>query len=41
MNISIADINLWEAVNKVYSGVLGENRPLAPSSPAASFITTF
>ena len=27
MNISIADINLWEAVNKVYSRVLGENRP--------------
>jgi len=27
MNISIADIGLWEAVNKVYSRVLGENRP--------------
>jgi 2-iminobutanoate/2-iminopropanoate deaminase len=27
MNISIADINLWEAVNKVYSRVLGDNRP--------------
>jgi enamine deaminase RidA (YjgF/YER057c/UK114 family) len=27
MNISVADINLWEAVNKVYSRVLGENRP--------------
>ena len=27
MNISISDINLWEAVNKVYSRVLGENRP--------------
>src|SRR5678816_3863196 len=27
MNISVADINLWEAVNKVYSQVLGENRP--------------
>jgi 2-iminobutanoate/2-iminopropanoate deaminase len=25
--ISIADINLWEAVNKIYSTVLGENRP--------------
>src|ERR671913_1041579 len=27
MNISISDINLWEAVNQVYSRVLGENRP--------------
>lgn len=27
MNLSIADIELWEAVNKVYSRVLGENRP--------------
>jgi 2-iminobutanoate/2-iminopropanoate deaminase len=27
MNVSIADIELWEAVNKVYSRVLGENRP--------------
>ena len=27
MNISVADIELWEAVNKVYARVLGENRP--------------
>lgn len=27
MNISIADINLWGAVNTVYSRVLGGNRP--------------
>ena len=27
MNISVADINLWDAVNKVYSRILGENRP--------------
>jgi len=27
INISVADINLWEAVNKVYSRILGENRP--------------
>jgi 2-iminobutanoate/2-iminopropanoate deaminase len=27
MNISIADINLWDAFNKVYASVLGENRP--------------
>jgi len=27
MNLSISDINLWDAVNKVYSRVLGEHRP--------------
>ena len=27
INISIADINLWEGVNKVYSRILGEHRP--------------
>ena len=27
MNISIADINLWETFNEVYAKVLGENRP--------------
>ena len=27
VNISIAGIELWEAVNKVYARVLGENRP--------------
>ena len=27
MNISVAGIELWEAVNKVYARVLGENRP--------------
>ena len=27
INISVADINLWDGVNKVYSRVLGENRP--------------
>ena len=27
MNISIADIDLWEPVNKVYSRILGDNRP--------------
>jgi 2-iminobutanoate/2-iminopropanoate deaminase len=27
MNISITDINLWDAVNRVYSRVLGDNRP--------------
>jgi 2-iminobutanoate/2-iminopropanoate deaminase len=27
MNISIADIGLWDAFNKVYARVLGDNRP--------------
>jgi 2-iminobutanoate/2-iminopropanoate deaminase len=27
MNVFVADINLWDAVNKVYSRILGENRP--------------
>jgi 2-iminobutanoate/2-iminopropanoate deaminase len=27
VNISVAHIELWEAVNKVYAKVLGENRP--------------
>ena len=27
MNISVADINLWGAVNEVYSRILGDNRP--------------
>jgi 2-iminobutanoate/2-iminopropanoate deaminase len=27
INISVADINLWEGVNKVYSRMLGEHRP--------------
>jgi 2-iminobutanoate/2-iminopropanoate deaminase len=36
VNISVADINLWEAVNKVYARVLGENRParaVIPTGP--------
>jgi 2-iminobutanoate/2-iminopropanoate deaminase len=27
MNVSLADINLWDAVNRVYARVLGESRP--------------
>ena len=27
INISVADIDLWDAVNKVYARILGENRP--------------
>ena len=36
MNISVADINLWDAVNKVYARVLGEHRParaVIPTGP--------
>ena len=36
MNISVADINLWDAVNKVYSRILGEHRParaVIPTGP--------
>jgi len=36
MNISVADINLWEAVNKVYARILGEHRParaVIPTGP--------
>src|SRR3954451_4592221 len=27
MTLYVADINLWDAVNKVYIRILGENRP--------------
>lgn len=27
MTVFVADINLWDAVNKVYARILGENRP--------------
>jgi 2-iminobutanoate/2-iminopropanoate deaminase len=36
INISVADIALWEAVNKVYSRILGDNRParaVIPTGP--------
>ena len=36
INISVVDINLWEAVNKVYTRVLGEHRParaVIPTGP--------
>lgn len=36
VNISVADINLWEAVNKTYARVLGDNRParaVIPTGP--------
>jgi 2-iminobutanoate/2-iminopropanoate deaminase len=36
VNISVADINLWDAVNKTYARVLGDNRParaVIPTGP--------
>jgi 2-iminobutanoate/2-iminopropanoate deaminase len=36
MNISITDISLWEAVNKVYAKVLGENRPARAVIPCGN-----
>jgi 2-iminobutanoate/2-iminopropanoate deaminase len=27
MTVFVSDINLWDAVNKVYSRILGEHRP--------------
>jgi 2-iminobutanoate/2-iminopropanoate deaminase len=36
VNISVADINLWDAVNKVYGRILGEHRParaVIPTGP--------
>jgi 2-iminobutanoate/2-iminopropanoate deaminase len=36
MTVYVADINLWEIVNKVYARVLGENRParaVIPTGP--------
>lgn len=36
VNISIAGIELWEAVNKVYARVLGENRPARAVIPCGN-----
>lgn len=36
MNLSVTDINLWEAVNKVYARVLGENRPARAVIPCGT-----
>src|SRR6478672_4110101 len=36
MTVFVADINLWEAVNKVYMRILGEHRParaVIPTGP--------
>src|SRR5690348_8328479 len=36
MTIYVADINLWDAVNKVYSRVLGEHRPARAIIPTGA-----
>lgn len=36
MTIYVADINLWEAVNEVYSRVLGEHRPARATIPTGA-----
>jgi 2-iminobutanoate/2-iminopropanoate deaminase len=36
VNIYVADINLWEAVNQVYSRVLGEHRPARATIPTGA-----
>ena len=36
VNISVAGIELWEAVNKVYARVLGENRPARAVIPCGN-----
>lgn len=36
VNIYVADINLWEAVNTVYSRVLGEHRPARATLPTGA-----
>ena len=33
VNVSIADIELWEAFNRVYSRILGDNRPARAAIP--------
>lgn len=33
MNISLADINLWERFNEVYARILGESRPARAALP--------
>ena len=36
MTVFVADINLWEAVNKVYMRILGQNRPARAVIPVGS-----
>ena len=36
MTVYVSDINLWEAVNKVYSRILGEHRPARAVIPTGA-----
>jgi 2-iminobutanoate/2-iminopropanoate deaminase len=36
MTVYVADINLWEAVNKVYGSMLGEHRPARAVIPTGA-----
>ncbi|MCA1576112.1 MAG: Rid family detoxifying hydrolase [Acidobacteria bacterium] len=36
MTVYVADINLWDAVNKVYSRMLGEHRPARAIIPTGA-----
>jgi 2-iminobutanoate/2-iminopropanoate deaminase len=36
MTVYVADINLWDAVNKVYSRLLGEHRPARAIIPTGA-----
>jgi len=36
MTVYVADINLWDAVNKVYARVLGEHRPARAVIPTGA-----
>lgn len=36
MTVYVADINLWEAVNKVYGRILGEHRPARAVIPTGA-----
>jgi len=36
MTVYVADINLWEAVNKVYARILGEHRPARAVIPTGA-----
>lgn len=41
MTIYVADINLWDAVNKVYAEVMGEHRPARATVPTGTLHSGF
>ena len=41
MTVYVADINLWDAVNKVYSRMLGEHRPARAIIPTGELHHAF